>query len=66
VCGGFIQQSQLITSIIPHMVKCAGCSIIFGPGRGDNCSSGNFLNISMFFFVAYMKCLYSLLWVIGV
>jgi hypothetical protein len=69
VYGGSTQQSPLITSTRSQMVKCAagaGCSIIFSPGR-NNCSSWHFLEyIHKFIFVAHLKFLHKLLWIIGV
>lgn len=69
MCGGSTQQSSLITSTRTQMVKCAagaGCSIIFGPGHGENWSSWHFLeHIHEFFFVGHLKFLHNLLWIIG-
>jgi hypothetical protein len=69
VCDGSTLQLPLITSTRTQIVKCAasaGCSIIFGPGHGDNCNSWHFLeHIHKFFFVAHLKFLHKLLWIIG-
>lgn len=70
MCGGSTQHWPLITITRTQMVKCAADvsgTITFGHGHDDNCSSWHFLeHIHKFFFVAHLKFLHKLLWIIGV